>query len=65
MTNLDNEAGLDIPDFLRRAGGKWTKRSGYRKVAHARHRRKTAKEKRFHEYAMRKARRRRAAFEWR
>ena len=65
MINLDNDDGLDIPEFLRRHHDKPSVRKGYRKAARARHRRKTAKEKRFHEYAMRKARRRRAAFEWR
>jgi hypothetical protein len=63
MSNVDNSDGLDIPEFLRRE--KWVKRAGYRKAVHVKHRRKTAKEKKFSAYAERKARRRRAAFEWR
>lgn len=62
---MDNSDGLDIPDFLLVANrDKWEKRCGHRKNAKRRHRRKTAKDKRFHLYAMRKAARKRARFEW-
>lgn len=60
-----NDDGLDIPAFLDRRLVGARKQSGYRSKAHAKHRRKTAKEKRFAEYAKRKAARRRKTFEWR
>jgi hypothetical protein len=58
----DNADGLDIPPFLDRRFCE--KQLGYRRKARVRHRRKTAKEKRFHQYAVRKAARKRARFEW-
>lgn len=60
---MDNEDGLDIPEFLRR--DKWERRQGWRKIAHVRHRRKAAKERRFSLYAQQRAARKRARFEWR
>jgi hypothetical protein len=58
----DNADGLDIPEFLDRRN--WQKRSGYRQTVRNRRRRETAKERRFHQYAVRKAARKRARFEW-
>jgi hypothetical protein len=59
---MDNDDGMDIPPFLDRRN--WQKRSGHRRAVRMQRRRETAKEKKFHQYALRKARRRRATFEW-